>query len=513
MATLDATTQAEYAAEINAADRAQAIIDALADPVYGRVYNADDLLMGEGTMTSPWATISADDNLITSTLDGFFVSAVDEVNDGWSFRFESGSRYVEFTFGLSGSGKEATWNLSSWDLGSRAGISDGEIVVAGNRAPVWSGAPTEISVEAGTTISLSSYVSDPDGDPIAYSLVGAASGYSISSSGVLTVGSASHTAVIRATDPDGLYSDLSLIVTVYEVGTGDLIYAENWDSRAAGNVTGPFYDSGVEVWRRNLNGDGTTTYIEMTSTSPIANASQYMHTRMVKSGVTNYRTELTQIRWGRDDMTALGGGQYRAPGDFWYGFRMRINTNEISRALNDTVGGHYCQWHNDDSDPGLLSDKSPPLSLWWNRLGLRVRFESNDDANPLINGVATPRTAGGTYFSPYIFNPLPVGASHDFMWRIRWDTRTRAAGSVGAVDLYVDDDTSPVFTWRGQTCHPYPYTNGNSPYFRFGMYIGYWRSGGWDPSYEGWVMDQSYDEFRLQGNDGSRLGVKPTGAR
>ena len=76
MATLDSTTAAEYAAEVNADDRAQVIIDALTAPVYGRVYNADGTLMGSGTMTSPWAIVSGD-KVIAATLSGFFVSVVE----------------------------------------------------------------------------------------------------------------------------------------------------------------------------------------------------------------------------------------------------------------------------------------------------------------------------------------------------------------------------------------------------------------------------------------------------
>jgi hypothetical protein len=136
VATLDATTQAEYAAEVNAADRAQAIIDALVDPVYAKVYDSEDNVVASGEMTSPWATISGN-NLVPTTLDGFFVSSAGTPNDGWYFQFESGSRYLRTTFGLSGSGKEAVWNLPTWDVGTRAGISPSAITVAGDVPLKW----------------------------------------------------------------------------------------------------------------------------------------------------------------------------------------------------------------------------------------------------------------------------------------------------------------------------------------------------------------------------------------
>lgn len=221
MATLDATTAAEYAAEVNASDKAQVIIDALSSTVYARIYNDGGVMMGEGTMTSPWGTISGG-NIVLSTMDDFFVSSVDTVNSGWYMRLESGSRFVRFTFGLAGSGKEAEWSLSSWSLGTRAGISVGEIVIAGNRPPVWSGVPSTLSFQQGvsSTHNFGQYATDPDDDTITYSLPGSPpAGFSIAAStGVLTISAsaaAATTAVtIRATDSSGLYSDTSCSIVV-----------------------------------------------------------------------------------------------------------------------------------------------------------------------------------------------------------------------------------------------------------------------------------------------------------
>ena len=227
MATLDATTQAEYAAEVNAADRAQVIIDALDAPVTVKVYTSEDVVAASGTMADPWATASGY-ALTTSTLDGFFVTEADSPNDGWYLQFESGSRYVRLSFGLSGSGKEAVWSLPSWDVGTRAGISSGVINVTGNRPPEWSGAPSTLSFIQGTggSANFSVYVSDPDEDTLTYSLVGTSyTGISIGvNSGVLTVTSSAAAAVraltVRATDSNGLYADHACSVTVVAQGAG-----------------------------------------------------------------------------------------------------------------------------------------------------------------------------------------------------------------------------------------------------------------------------------------------------
>ena len=265
MATLDATTQAEYAAEANAADRAQVIIDALTAPVYARVYNTDNSIMGEGVMSSPWATVS-EDKLIPATVDGFFVSAVDTWDDGWYCQFESGSRYVRFSFGLSDSGKEAVWSLPTWDVGARAGISSSVINVIGNRSPVWSGAPSTLSFTqgAGGTSNFSAYVSDPDDDTLTYSLVGTAyAGISIgATTGILTVTSAAGSAVrnltIRATDSNGLYADHSCGVTISDAAAfkwypGQYPYADT-------NLF-PSKDSGQASFRSSLIAADTNKYI------------------------------------------------------------------------------------------------------------------------------------------------------------------------------------------------------------------------------------------------------------
>lgn len=223
MATLDATTLAEYVAEVNASDRAQVIVDALTSTVYGRVYDSEDNVMGEGTMSSPWATVSGD-SVIPATLNGFYVASLGSVNDGWYFKFESGSRYVRCSFGLVGSGKEAEWSLSTWDVGTQAGIINGAITVSGNGPPLWTGAPTALTFTEGTggTSNFSSYASDPDGDSLTYSLVGTAyTGISIGSiSGVLTVTSsavaATRSLTARVTDSSGLYADHSVSVLILE---------------------------------------------------------------------------------------------------------------------------------------------------------------------------------------------------------------------------------------------------------------------------------------------------------
>lgn len=245
MATLDATTAAEYAAEVNASARAQVILDALVDPVYAKVYTSSDVVVGSGAMSSPWATV-VDDTLTTATLDDFFVSTTGEPDGSWYLRFESGSRYVDFTFGLPGEGAEATWSLSSFTVGARAGISSGVIAVKGNRDPEWNGAPSELSFTQGTagTYNFAQHVSDPDEDPLTYSLVGTSyTGVSIGpTTGILSVGATATAAVrsltVRATDPDGLTADWPVTVSILASSTRDVWFTGAFESGQVLDYTG-----------------------------------------------------------------------------------------------------------------------------------------------------------------------------------------------------------------------------------------------------------------------------------
>lgn len=268
MATLDATTLAEYVAEVNAVDRAQVVVDALADPVSAIVYTSEDVAVASGTMVTPWATVSGY-AVSVSTLDGFFVTGAGTPNDGWYLRFSSGSRYVDLSFGLLGSGKEAVWSLPTWDVGTRAGIISGTIAVTGNQTPVWSGASTTLFFNQGTggTYNFGSYASDPDGEPLTYSLVGTAyTGISINAStGVLTVSASAVAAVrnltVRATDPDGLYADWAVAVTISSPSSATTI---KWNpgfyiylSPSNGHLDGATQRAADLAWFQNYASDST----------------------------------------------------------------------------------------------------------------------------------------------------------------------------------------------------------------------------------------------------------------
>lgn len=265
MATLDATTAAEYAAEVTAAARSQVVIDALSDPVTVNAYNASDDLVGSGTMTSPWATV-VDENVSVGTLNDFFTNRTEAITEGWYLKFESGSRSVRLSLGESGSGKEAIWSESTWLVGTRAGITTGEIVVAGSRTPVWNSAPDDLLFTQGVggTQDFSAFVSSDD--VITFSLVGTAyTGISINSaSGLLTVSSsavaATRALTVRATGADGLYADHLVTLTISAVTSTNLIAGDDWDTFPLGPLAdGYSYPKFGGTIRHSLSGYATGT--------------------------------------------------------------------------------------------------------------------------------------------------------------------------------------------------------------------------------------------------------------
>lgn len=244
---LDAPTLAEYLAETTAADRAQAVLDALTDPVTLAVYDSSGALKGSGTMATPWATRSGG-VLTVGELTTFAVSASGTPDGSWFLRLESGTRWVRSSFGLVGSGAAGTWSLPTWAVGQGATLGTGTIgTPTEGTAPSLASAPATLSYTQGVggTYDFSDDLVDPDGGPWAYALIGTQySGVTIgASTGVLTVTTAAAAAVrnltVRVTDSTGLTTDHACAVTVQAVASQTPNYADPLDgiTLAGGRTT------------------------------------------------------------------------------------------------------------------------------------------------------------------------------------------------------------------------------------------------------------------------------------
>jgi hypothetical protein len=159
--------------------------------------------------------------------------------------------------------------------------------------------------------------------------------------------------------------------------------------------------------------------------------------------MTSHGNILSPYGEGNEDHWSLGY-------DLWYGLRLRVIQDD------DNVHAYIFQWH--DTPGG--DNRSPPVSLdLQGGIGVRLRLETNYD------------NANASWYSPALFTMAQLlGVSHDYMLRIRWDTRSNAMGGAGAIDLYVDEETTPRVQWRGQTCHPGLATDGQVPYVKCGLY-------------------------------------------
>ncbi len=262
MILIDATTLAEYAAASTPALKAQAVIDALANPVSVKVYDGSGTLKGTGTMATPWAT-RASAVITVAEVTGFAVSASGTPDANWYLRFESGARWLRGSFGLAGSNQECIWSLPTWEAGQQGVIGTGLIGVPTNAAPSLVGAPSTLSFNFGVggTYNFSAHGADPDGDPVTYALIGTSyTGISIgASTGVLTVTNVATAAVrtltIRITDAGGLSSDWVCVVTITASLVADFIIPVSSSARTISNATNTAY--GSTTWSSLATGGKT----------------------------------------------------------------------------------------------------------------------------------------------------------------------------------------------------------------------------------------------------------------
>jgi hypothetical protein len=113
---------------------------------------------------------------------------------------------------------------------------------ASNSAPVWASVPT-IDIQAGSSVDISGYCSDPEGDQITFSKVSSTNPptMTMSAAGVMTIGSATpvgaQSMVVKA-DDGALSANKTINLNVTEVSTGAEFFIESgvptYDAAVAG---------------------------------------------------------------------------------------------------------------------------------------------------------------------------------------------------------------------------------------------------------------------------------------
>lgn len=236
MLSLDPVTSAEHNALYAAGDRAQAVLDALADPVTVRVYDGTGQLMGQGAMQTPWATRAAG-TLTAGELSSFVVLVSGTPNAAtWQLRFESGTRWLAGTFGPGG---DFTWSLASWSAGQSGAI--GTVTATATDLPIVFGwtIPADVyrvgeQLTAGQeSYSLAQHVAAPPGVEPRYAKISGDPGIAVDElTGLVTtdasIASGTYLLEVELSQAPNLAAPANLRVTA--TGTTSVTLA--WDATA-----------------------------------------------------------------------------------------------------------------------------------------------------------------------------------------------------------------------------------------------------------------------------------------
>jgi hypothetical protein len=79
-------------------------------------------------MATPWSTAGSY-AISLAQLASFTISAAGTPGTGWTVRFSSGTRWIEGSFGLTGSGSDFIWSLPLWEIGTLVQVGTSNLTV------------------------------------------------------------------------------------------------------------------------------------------------------------------------------------------------------------------------------------------------------------------------------------------------------------------------------------------------------------------------------------------------
>ena len=276
----------------------------------------------------------------------------------------------------------------------------------------------------------------------------------------------------------------SSILRAASLGTGkqDLLHANDPWTHASEDL-GQALDDVDGTWGESLDAAVGPSNMEIANDDPMIAGTRQFKTTLVKQGSGSYRTERSEARVPRNlNQVSAGGGHWKAPQKFWYGFLMRVDQM-------DTISkGYYCQWHTKAAAGG-----SPVVALRSYSDGLHAYLESNPD-----NG-------GNDYDELVVAQANVIGVTHAYIFEIFWDTRTEAEGSEGIVRLYVDDSSTPAFEWLNKNNNQLAGVGNPAkcPYFKWGLYKSPLKTSGDN----GDTYIQNHTNYVVHGENADRQGV------
>lgn len=216
------------------------------------------------------------------------------------------------------------------------------------------------------------------------------------------------------------------------------------------------FENGIDPDLYKIGADGAGT-IEA-STTHSREGGRSLHTRLVRSGTTNYRQEVV-LKMGPD-----AARNTPAQGSPFYWFGISIYIPSTSRIASQSV---VLQWHTIEDHSGA----SPVI-------GIRV---ANNQWR------LTTWRAGSVSFP----GNIQTDQWTDLVFRILW--RNNATGSlrVWKNGTIVSDKTNVQTTWEGENL---------IPYVKLGRYSSSWHQAG-DPDPDGSVHETWHDSIRLAFDD------------
>jgi hypothetical protein len=413
--TLDSTTRAAYLAESTLADRAQAVLDALTDPVTITVYDGVTE-MGSGTMAAPWATRSSN-VLTTGEVTSFAVTSSGTPGPGWTLRFESGSAWIRGTFGFEGA--DFSWSLPTWASGQSGRIGTIVINATNEGLVTGSGAITLGEVTVSGTVTVDDGVAGDFVDGESYVITGSGFGTKTTAAPILwdnITNSDYGTITDGATVPDGSGE-------VWEVNYNDRVKFSTGTTRANSKPTYTATSSGAtlenETRSKTKTGKVYVSWWFRPSTSIPGGEHSSKFLRMSDSrSLTNMTFSWTQQQsiiydavnanvsdGGYDDYAAVswhGSGMTGAAWNFCEVWFDTANHNYVIKVNNSTVTDY--DWDADsDFDPNIFwligwdgGGVSPP-SLTWN---IDCIYWDNSFARVLLGNASTYAACTGFEMQP-----------------------------------------------------------------------------------------------------------------
>lgn len=182
-------------------------------------------------------------------------------------------------------------------------------------------------------------------------------------------------------------------------------------------------------------GNGTDWVI--TNVNPILPGGKHFKTRLNKDNAGHVRTERSVAPISTRNYIPINDAEdnFRAQETYWYGILMRVDEKG-----SPGYRGFPQQWHTAAAVGG-----SPVLALRGHSVngnnGLVVYYKD-------VHTNVAQSSSSSIHSNLILTESQLIGITHAYIWEIYWDTRR--TGGQGIVNLYIDNNPTPVYTRVGR---------------------------------------------------------------